>query len=281
MFLLWAVYERERSERHQGPAASACRCWASEEHKRAKRAEQESVRKGAAASAALFLVLLRLRRRSWVRSRKQGAAASEASFLGSLAQSSAASFLGSLAQRRCCCACLSSALLGKRNDAAALCCCRRRHPILPHHSPFFCARFARPLRYGVVCAVKFEEPVRNEWCSPDPHQNAIEESPDIESVPLIVKSKLAKQKAALAKQTNSEGFFSSLKYITLPVSLTLGLLFVNKLVGEQIMSSAPTITKYRFGWGVGQVGLLSAGVGALVVPLTVAVGVVSKYYEDR
>jgi len=81
------------------------------------------------------------------------------------------------------------------------------------------------------------------------------------------------------------GFFGSVKeamgLVTLPVTLTIGLLFVNKLVTEQTMSSANIIGKYRFGWDVADVGSLSAGIGLLVVPLTIAVGSASRWYEDR
>ena len=72
-----------------------------------------------------------------------------------------------------------------------------------------------------------------------------------------------------------------MQYVTPPVITTLGLLFVNKLVSEEVQSSAPMITKYRFGWSVEQVGSLSAGVGLLVVPLTICVGFISAHCEDR
>ena len=81
------------------------------------------------------------------------------------------------------------------------------------------------------------------------------------------------------------GLFSScreaMSLITLPVILTIALLFVNKFVTEETMSSANIIGKTRFGWDVADVGSLSAGIGMLVVPLTIAVGTASRWYEDR
>ena len=81
------------------------------------------------------------------------------------------------------------------------------------------------------------------------------------------------------------GLFSScreaMSLITLPVILTIALLFVNKFVTEETMSSANIIGKSRFGWDVADVGSLSAGIGMLVVPLTIAVGTASRWYEDR
>ena len=60
--------------------------------------------------------------------------------------------------------------------------------------------------------------------------------------------------------------------MTLPVMVCLVLLFVNKFVAEETTSSAPMITKSRYGWDVSDVGSLSVGIGLLVVPLTVLVG---------
>jgi hypothetical protein len=88
--------------------------------------------------------------------------------------------------------------------------------------------------------------------------------------------------ASIARsEKKDKSFFHSLKYVTSPVLTTIVLLFVNKLVSEQTQSSAPTITKYRFSWGVHEVGWLSAGVGALVVPLTVGVGWTASFFQDR
>ena len=48
----------------------------------------------------------------------------------------------------------------------------------------------------------------------------------------------------------------------------LGLLFVNKFIVEEFISSGPILTSNRFGWGVQNVGTLGAAIGLLVVPIS-------------
>ena len=44
--------------------------------------------------------------------------------------------------------------------------------------------------------------------------------------------------------------------MTSPVVVCLALLFINKFVAEETTSSAPMITKSRYGWNVSDVGSL-------------------------
>jgi len=64
--------------------------------------------------------------------------------------------------------------------------------------------------------------------------------------------------------------------LTIFVNRYLFLLFANKFIVEEFISSGPLLTKQRFGWGVQSVGMLGAIIGLLVVPISVTVGRLSK-----
>eukprot|EP00567_Pseudictyota_dubia_P004627 CAMPEP_0197441166 /NCGR_PEP_ID=MMETSP1175-20131217/7500_1 /TAXON_ID=1003142 /ORGANISM="Triceratium dubium, Strain CCMP147" /LENGTH=208 /DNA_ID=CAMNT_0042971407 /DNA_START=50 /DNA_END=676 /DNA_ORIENTATION=- len=59
------------------------------------------------------------------------------------------------------------------------------------------------------------------------------------------------------------------------------LLFVLKFAQEAVMSAAPIVTGHMYGWSVERIGALGVAIGALVVPLSMAVGYLSGRYEDR
>jgi len=60
--------------------------------------------------------------------------------------------------------------------------------------------------------------------------------------------------------------------LTGPIILLLVLLFINKFIVEEIISSGPIITNHNFGWTVSHIGSLGAAIGLLVVPLSAMVG---------
>ena len=122
------------------------------------------------------------------------------------------------------------------------------------------------LIYAVVLLAAFKEPQRIDYKA----AAAIELGDGLVSP---VKGKGAEQQQS---QNTVVLFFRSMKtafkLMNTPVVVCLALLFINKFIAEETMSSAPMITKYRYGWNVSDVGSLSVGIGLLVVPLTVAVG---------
>jgi len=68
---------------------------------------------------------------------------------------------------------------------------------------------------------------------------------------------------------------------TVPVWICIILLFVDKLIMEAIMSSVPVVAGHSYNWSVTQIGSLGVLMGVLVVPLSIAIGTVSRMYEDR
>eukprot|EP00903_Cladosiphon_okamuranus_P007004 g6815.t1 len=69
--------------------------------------------------------------------------------------------------------------------------------------------------------------------------------------------------------------------ITPPLGFCLFGYFVNKLITEAVMSSAPVLTQNMFDWSVGEVGMLMAVLGLVVLPVNATVGRLSTSYEDR
>ncbi|CAM9520385.1 unnamed protein product [Discosporangium mesarthrocarpum] len=69
--------------------------------------------------------------------------------------------------------------------------------------------------------------------------------------------------------------------VTTPLLMCLFGYFVNKLIVESAVSSAPLLTQYFFHWSVTEVGMLMAALGLLVLPVNIIVGRMSMHYEDR
>mmetsp|Transcript_10719 Transcript_10719/g.16432 ORF Transcript_10719/g.16432 Transcript_10719/m.16432 type:complete len:836 (+) Transcript_10719:172-2679(+) len=85
--------------------------------------------------------------------------------------------------------------------------------------------------------------------------------------------------------TPQTSYWTRLKYfadrITPPVRLCLGLLFAKTFTIESLVSCTSVLTKNRYQWKVSQVGMLGCINGLLVVPLSISVGYLSMYYQDR
>ena len=78
-----------------------------------------------------------------------------------------------------------------------------------------------------------------------------------------------------------QGFKKRLKLITLPVRLCLFFLFCKTFCIEALVSATSSLTKNRYEWQVVQVGTLGCINGLLVVPLSIIVGWLSLFYQDR
>ena len=76
-------------------------------------------------------------------------------------------------------------------------------------------------------------------------------------------------------------FYDFLSLITPPVRLCLGLLFAKTFTIEALASCTSTLTRHRYGWAVTQVGILGCINGFLVVPLSIMVGWLSTFYQDK
>jgi hypothetical protein len=76
-------------------------------------------------------------------------------------------------------------------------------------------------------------------------------------------------------------FRAFLNLITPPVRLCLGLLFAKTFTIEALVSCTSALTKNRYGWAIKQVGTLGCINGLLVVPLSITVGYLSSFYQDR
>ncbi|CAB1098638.1 unnamed protein product [Ectocarpus sp. CCAP 1310/34] len=77
------------------------------------------------------------------------------------------------------------------------------------------------------------------------------------------------------------GAGGSLGAVTPPLGFCLFGYFVNKLITEMVVSSAPVLTQYRFDWSVREVGMLMAVLGMVVLPVNALVGRMSMSCEDR
>ena len=71
------------------------------------------------------------------------------------------------------------------------------------------------------------------------------------------------------------------KLLTLPVRLCLFFLFCKTFCIEALVSATSALTKNRYEWQVVQVGTLGCINGLLVIPLSITVGWLSLYYQDR
>lgn len=78
-----------------------------------------------------------------------------------------------------------------------------------------------------------------------------------------------------------QAFKARLKLITLPVRLCLFFLFCKTFCIEALVSATSSLTKNRYDWQVLQVGTLGCINGLLVIPLSIVVGWLSLYYQDR
>ena len=72
-----------------------------------------------------------------------------------------------------------------------------------------------------------------------------------------------------------------LSQLTLPVRICMFLLFSKMFTVESVISAASMVTKNRYGWAVHQVGTLGMIVGCLTIPISVFIGWISQYREDR
>lgn len=71
------------------------------------------------------------------------------------------------------------------------------------------------------------------------------------------------------------------KLIILPVRLCLFFLFCKTFTIEALVSATSALTKNRYNWQIVQVGTLGCINGILVIPLSVTVGWLSLYCQDR
>ena len=78
-----------------------------------------------------------------------------------------------------------------------------------------------------------------------------------------------------------QSFRERLKLLILPVRLCLFFLFCKTFTIEALVSATSALTKNRYGWQVVQVGTLGCINGILVIPLSISVGYLSHYYQDR
>ena len=69
--------------------------------------------------------------------------------------------------------------------------------------------------------------------------------------------------------------------LTLPVRICMFLLFSKMFTVESVISAASMVTKNRYSWAVHQVGTLGTIVGCLTIPISIFIGWVSQYREDR
>ena len=84
---------------------------------------------------------------------------------------------------------------------------------------------------------------------------------------------------------NSDSLWSQMKFIwkniTAPVRICMFLLFSKMFTVESVISAASMMTKNRYGWAVQQVGALGTVVGCLTIPISIFIGFISQYREDR
>lgn len=74
---------------------------------------------------------------------------------------------------------------------------------------------------------------------------------------------------------------SCFKHITVAVRTCMVLIFIKRITLESVMGSTSILTKNRYGWNVKGVGLLQFINGLLVIPMSIAAGWSSQFYEDR
>ena len=83
------------------------------------------------------------------------------------------------------------------------------------------------------------------------------------------------------KDTICSQLFFVLHNITVPVRICMFLLFSKMFTVESVISAASMVTKNRYGWQIQQVGSLGTIVGCLTIPISIFIGWVSQYREDR
>jgi len=66
-----------------------------------------------------------------------------------------------------------------------------------------------------------------------------------------------------------------------PVLVSLGLLVLLKSIVEGLMSSAPTLSRYYFGWGLHSIGIFLVILSSLVLPTNFFVAYISQRFDDR
>mmetsp|Transcript_15380 Transcript_15380/g.31200 ORF Transcript_15380/g.31200 Transcript_15380/m.31200 type:complete len:526 (-) Transcript_15380:94-1671(-) len=69
--------------------------------------------------------------------------------------------------------------------------------------------------------------------------------------------------------------------ITPAVQICMFLLFSKMFTVESVISAAPMITKNRYGWSVQKIGALGTIVGCVTIPISMFIGYISRYREDR
>ncbi|KAL3781343.1 hypothetical protein ACHAWO_010731 [Cyclotella atomus] len=72
-----------------------------------------------------------------------------------------------------------------------------------------------------------------------------------------------------------------LQNLTVPVRICMFLLFSKMFTVESVISAASMVTKNRYGWQIQQVGTLGTITGCLTIPISIFIGWVSQYREDR
>ncbi|KAL7463959.1 hypothetical protein ACHAXS_004310 [Conticribra weissflogii] len=87
------------------------------------------------------------------------------------------------------------------------------------------------------------------------------------------------------QDASSNSLWSQFKHVasnlTLPVRISMFLLFSKMFTVESLISAASMVTKNRYHWAVQQVGTLGTIVGCLTIPISVFIGFLSQYREDR
>jgi hypothetical protein len=69
--------------------------------------------------------------------------------------------------------------------------------------------------------------------------------------------------------------------ITIPVRICLGLLLAKVFTIEALVSATSALSKNRYQWKVGQVGMLGFTNGILVIPFSILIGKLSMSYQDH
>ena len=84
---------------------------------------------------------------------------------------------------------------------------------------------------------------------------------------------------------DKDSLWSQIKFVsknlTTPVRICMFLLFSKMFTVESVISAASMVTKNRYQWAVQQVGTLGTIVGCLTIPISVFIGWISQYREDR
>lgn len=79
----------------------------------------------------------------------------------------------------------------------------------------------------------------------------------------------------------ANSIISCFKAMTPAVYICMFLELVSKFSLEMLSSATSILTKNRYGWAVDEVGTLGSINGLMVIPVSIFVGFISQYYEDR